>query len=637
MKRPLFTSAYDLLPYGVFTFFVLCFALHPLSPFYTHHLYDPDDYMRLHQVVSWLQGQGWHDLSVPRMSPGADTVIHWSRLIDMPLALFALPFISFFGVSHAVFISSLLVPLMGLVLLFALLCAHAKMFIGNDRARLVCVMVLFAPLLLTCFSPGRADHHATQLLIAEFGLFSLTRIIFDEKKELFAALAGLAFACGFWIGAEILPWAALYILCLALISIKRPSAAKSAAIFGVCLFVFTAAFVFIALPSTEYSSRALSWFSPAYAIFAFLSGAIFVVGWSIGCVVNNGAARFSLYALLGITALGVLPTFVPDVLHGPFANYNPFDATTTLENIVEAQPLAHNLHFSRFSQATALPLFLIFFRLLFLPLMALFVCLYMAKHKHAEHRIAWLVQGAFLLVALAMSLFWQLRVARFLELFALVPLTYLLIAWWDKLKWGLWDRPLFWAEIGVFLLLGPLPVVLLPTIVRHAPLYPDLVLFPADRKPPVCSLNTIIPFLNDADRLGSTPLTIMNEGDTGPQLLFSTHHRVVAGNFNVEGNKSAFDFFSSKNDAIAKTEAKRWKADLVLVCHKATPTLYLGKNYYSFDKMEFLPGKDGLLRFTNTDPSQPLIQRLIRGQNPPWLKPIEIFGPSDYLLFRIVY
>jgi hypothetical protein len=282
-----------------------------------------------------------------------------------------------------------------------------------------------------------------------------------------------------------------------------------------------------------------------------------------------------------------------------------------------------------------IPACLVFFRLLFLPLVALFVCFHALWRGRAELRSLWLVQGVFLLAAIILCVFWQLRIGRFMEFFSIVPLTYLLVSWWDKLRGGLRNRPLFWAEIVVFLLLGPLPVVFLPAVVHRTSLYPDVVLFPAARKAPSCAMESVIPFLNDPDHLGRAPLTIMNTGDTGPQILFSTQHRVIAGNFNISGNADAYSFFSSLKDADAKAAAKKWAADLVLICRTA-PTLYLGKDYYAPGHGTLLPGKDGLLHFTNTNPSQPLIQRLIRGQNPPWLKPIEIFGPSDYLLFRII-
>ena len=48
---------------------------------------DTDDNLRLAQVRALLGGQGWYDLVQHRLDPvhgGAD--IHWSRLVDLPIA-----------------------------------------------------------------------------------------------------------------------------------------------------------------------------------------------------------------------------------------------------------------------------------------------------------------------------------------------------------------------------------------------------------------------------------------------------------------------------------------------------------------------------------------------------------------------
>ena len=637
MKRPIFPTLYSFLPLAVFGFLVLAFALHPVSPFYTHRLEDPDDVMRLNQVMAWLQGQSWFDLSVPRLSPGDSTVIHWSRLIDVPIALVALPFKPFLGIHHALFIAALLVPLFWFALFLAMLIALAQPFVGPDRAKLTSVMALFAPLLLYCFTPGLVDHHGVQILIAGFGLLSLFHILENDRGSFFAVLSALAFACGFWIGAESLPWAMAFIACLGLgAAIRKEFVAHHAALFGLCLFGFTTILLPLALPFDSFSSRALSWFSPAYALFAGLSGAVFVLGWVFGFPVNDLKARFSLYALLGIGAgLGFF-ALIPNALNGPFADYNAFDSTVALDNIIEAQPLIDSLHVNRFMPVTFVPFVLILLRFLALPVIAFFVCLNRALKAKDGSRLLWFVQGVFLLAAILLSLFWQFRVGRFMELFSIVPITFLLVSWWDRLRWGLWDRPLFWAEIGTFLVLGPLPVVLVPSLVNKTPLYPNILLFPAARAPAPCRIDPVLRTLNNAQRMGEKPLTIMNTGDSGPEILFATPHNVLAGNYNVSGNRDSYAFFAALDDADALKTAGKRKADLVLVCRKA-PSMYLGKDYFASQNTELLPGDDGLLHFTNTSKEQPLIQRLIRGNPPSWLKPIELFEASDYLLFRIQY
>src|SRR3954463_7150898 len=58
---------------------------------------DTDDNMRMMQVRAWLSGQGWYDLRQYRMNPPAGADIHWSRLVDLPIAGLKFAFAPIFG------------------------------------------------------------------------------------------------------------------------------------------------------------------------------------------------------------------------------------------------------------------------------------------------------------------------------------------------------------------------------------------------------------------------------------------------------------------------------------------------------------------------------------------------------------
>jgi hypothetical protein len=48
---------------------------------------DPDDALRLVELRDWLGGQGWFDVTQYRIDPAHGGVaMHWSRLVDVPLA-----------------------------------------------------------------------------------------------------------------------------------------------------------------------------------------------------------------------------------------------------------------------------------------------------------------------------------------------------------------------------------------------------------------------------------------------------------------------------------------------------------------------------------------------------------------------
>ena len=58
---------------------------------------DNDDGMRLVEVRDFLAGQGWFDLMQYRLGLDGGTLMHWSRLIDLPIA----SLIWFFGLFAA--------------------------------------------------------------------------------------------------------------------------------------------------------------------------------------------------------------------------------------------------------------------------------------------------------------------------------------------------------------------------------------------------------------------------------------------------------------------------------------------------------------------------------------------------------
>ncbi|RYD62212.1 MAG: AcrB/AcrD/AcrF family protein, partial [Sphingomonadales bacterium] len=64
-------------------------------------LSDTDDNMRLMQVRGLLAGQDWYDLRQYRLSPPGGLDIHWSRLVDLPIAALILLFQPFTGTAMA--------------------------------------------------------------------------------------------------------------------------------------------------------------------------------------------------------------------------------------------------------------------------------------------------------------------------------------------------------------------------------------------------------------------------------------------------------------------------------------------------------------------------------------------------------
>src|SRR5690348_4569865 len=63
-----------------------------ILPFAGTDLGGPDDIMRMLQVRDLLAGQSWFDVTQYRINPPYGAAMHWSRLVDLPIAAFAVLF-----------------------------------------------------------------------------------------------------------------------------------------------------------------------------------------------------------------------------------------------------------------------------------------------------------------------------------------------------------------------------------------------------------------------------------------------------------------------------------------------------------------------------------------------------------------
>ena len=75
---------------------------------------DPDDAMRLLQVRDWLAGQSWFDVTQYRLNLPFGAPMHWSRLVDLPIAAVILLFRPIFGADGGETAALIIVPLLTL-------------------------------------------------------------------------------------------------------------------------------------------------------------------------------------------------------------------------------------------------------------------------------------------------------------------------------------------------------------------------------------------------------------------------------------------------------------------------------------------------------------------------------------------
>ena len=129
-----------------------------LGPINAFALGDTDDNLRMAQVRALLGGQGWYDLVQHRFDPvhgGAN--IHWSRLVDLPLAGLVLLAKLFVNGADAERFAVAVAPLLPLLLLMFSLALTMKRLVGERAWPLPIIGLLCAYSTIGMFAPLRIE------------------------------------------------------------------------------------------------------------------------------------------------------------------------------------------------------------------------------------------------------------------------------------------------------------------------------------------------------------------------------------------------------------------------------------------------------------------------------------------------
>lgn len=154
---------------------------------------DPDDTLRLVQVRDLIAGQGWFDLVQHRAdAPGGGVLMHWSRLVDLPLALVILLLTPVVGSANAEVAALVIVPLITLGIAMLLAARIAWRLMGDEETNFTALIVALSVPVIAQLTPLRIDHHGWQLvciLAALNGLMARSPVI--GGRVIGASLAAL--------------------------------------------------------------------------------------------------------------------------------------------------------------------------------------------------------------------------------------------------------------------------------------------------------------------------------------------------------------------------------------------------------------------------------------------------------------
>jgi hypothetical protein len=548
-----------------------------------------DDAMRLVQVRDLIDGQGWLDLFQHRLNPPG-TPMHWSRVVDVPLAALILLLRPLIGTHGAETVTLFLWPALLLAAALVLVAAIARQMsngVASVRIAAVVLAVLSAPALIH-FRPGAIDHHNAQidLLLA---LVLLTSQI--EQSAVKAALGGLVASLSLAIGIEMLPAIAAIGLALSgLFILRGASVSRQIGAFGAALAAssFLLAAALLPLPSL------------ALPVCDSIGGPLLllVAGGGIGLIIMVAIDRYhsafrlrlATGAVSAVALVGAFLLLFPECIASPYAQLDPLVVSLWVDKVFESMSLATML---RLSPEKVLGFY-------GFPLMTMGFASAALIRSNAARRFCW-ISGIMTLAALIGFSFWEMRGTAAASMVAAPIFAASLAILWPTLAPGrnllllaLAASPASFAALG----LSTKPLI-------------DLIFKPrmttAERDASTCQTVSDVAFLR---RLPKG--RVMAPIDLGPAILAETDHVIFAAPYhrNNDGNAAMFELMLAPIPTARQILWDR-RVDYVVICSAAPEQ----------DFVKLAP--DGLAA------------RLGRGETPDFLEQLDLGPPHKISVWRV--
>ena len=553
----------------------------------TFNLGDTDDNMRMMQVRALLHGQDWFDLRQYRLNPPFGANIHWSRLVDLPIAGIILLSRPFVGGADAERIAVAVAPMLPyLVLLFGV-ALTARRVIDRRAFFLPVLALIVAGLSNSMFMPERIDHHGWQLALLAVSVAGLA----DPRAARGGVTLGITTALSLAIGLEMLIYLAIAGAAVALFwaidaGQRRRAIAYSVSLGGGVAFCFL---VFASYANRLAVCDALSpvWLSDILLASALLLG----IAWFSPA---DWRVRFGLLAVAGVVIAAFHALAWPQCLGRP-ENVSPETYTLWLSHVREARPV-----YRQTWQVATL--------ILALPITATIGWALLAWRNRIDGDLfrrtiaAW----APALTALLL-LFWQVRTgpaAQMLAVVGAVAIIWVLAPYFER------ARNPFVQVVGLvsIALVGLGAVV--PLGIDYAP---QRKLTP--REIQIERANRLCNFIGSYH-----PIALMPKGvvftfiDLAPRLITVTHHDSIMGPYHRNGDQivDAMKAFRGSADQ-AHQIIEKYHSDYLLTCPMSSTTTI----------------------FTSEAPKG-FYAQLEKGQVPAWLTPVELPKDSPFKMWRIV-
>jgi hypothetical protein len=548
-----------------------------------------DDAMRLVQVRDLISGQGWFDLFQHRLDPPGASM-HWSRVVDVPLAALILLLGPLIGTHGAETVTLFLWPLLLFAAALVLVAAIAQQMssgVTNSRITAVVLAVLSAPALIH-FRPGAIDHHNAQigLLLA---LVLLTSQI--EQSAVKAALGGLVASLSLAIGIEMLPAiAAISLAVFGLFIWRGGSVSRQIGAFGTALAASSLLLASALLPLPSLALPVCDAFGGPVLLLVAGGGISLMIMVGIDRQHSTLRLRLATGAASAIALVSAFLSLFAGCIASPYAQLDPLVTSFWVDKVTESMSLATMLQL-------APQKVLGFYGF---PLVTMGFASAALIQSNPPGRFRWIL-GIMTLAALIGLSVWEMRGAAAASMVAAPIFAASLAILWPTLSAG---RNL------VLLALAVSPASFATLGLSAKPLI-DLIFKPqmTIAEPDASTCRSV----SDVASMTQLPKgRVMAPIDLGPAILVDTDHAVFAAPYhrNNDGNVAMLKLMLATVPTARQILSDR-RVDYVVTCSAAPEQ----------DFVKLAP--DGLAA------------RLGRGETPDFLEPLDLDPTHKISVWRV--
>ena len=547
-----------------------------------------DDAMRLVQVRDLIGGQGWFDLVQHRLDPPGASM-HWSRVIDAPLAALILMLRPLAGMHGAEALTVFVWPVAIFAAVLALIASIAEVLSNKatgSQITAVLLAVLSAPALIH-FRPGAIDHHNAQIAL----LLALILLVSEiERSTVKAAMAGAVASLSLAIGIEMLP--AILPIGIAVFGLfiwRGASVSRQIGAFGAALAASSLVLATALVPLPSLASPVCDAFGGPVLLLVAGGGVSLVIMAEIDRYYSALRLRLVTGVALAIALLAVFLSLYSGCIASPYGQLDPLVISLWVDRVAESISLRTMLQL--------MPQKILGFY--GFPLMTMGFALAALIKSDPVARFRWIV-GIVALAALTALSVWEIRAAAAASMLAAPIFAASLAVLWPARAAG---RSLILLAVAA----SPASLALFGLSARV------LIEFIAPRMAIADIHESKCQKVSDVASMIKLPRgRVMAPIDLGPAILLETDHAVFAAPYhrNNDGNAAMLKLMLAPLPTARQMLAERG-VDYVVTC-SAAPDL---------DLVRLAP--DGLAA------------RLGRGETPEFLEPLDLKPVRDISVWRV--